>query len=126
MPVSTTRIDDVIAELAQLLGDRLSTAAAIRDQHGHGESRDDSFPPDVVCFPASTAVLTFCWMSVSMRIASHAGETAAGRFPLARGSGGRRAARSRLLWHQRGTAIFRRRAAARGRVQRTGAAGLRH
>jgi D-lactate dehydrogenase (cytochrome) len=54
MPVPTIRIDDVVGELTPLLGDRISTSAAIRDQHGHGESRDVHLPPDAVCFPVST------------------------------------------------------------------------
>jgi len=41
--------------LAELLGERLSTAAAVRDQHGHDESFHPSKPPDAVVFAASTA-----------------------------------------------------------------------
>jgi D-lactate dehydrogenase (cytochrome) len=51
---STTGLDDVIRELRELLGDRCTTAAAVREQHGHGESNHLSYPPDAVCFPTST------------------------------------------------------------------------
>ena len=40
--------------LEALLGERLSTAAAIREHHGQGESYPGSFPPDAVVFPEST------------------------------------------------------------------------
>src|ERR1044071_6073646 len=44
----------VLAELRNLLGDRLSTAAATRDQHGRGESYHPVAPPDAVAFARST------------------------------------------------------------------------
>ncbi|MDQ2647990.1 MAG: FAD-binding protein [Actinomycetota bacterium] len=50
----TSALDEVIAELRQLLDDRVSTGAAVREQHGHGESNPMAFPPDAVCFPTST------------------------------------------------------------------------
>ena len=50
----TDALDDVLAELRDLLGDRLSTAAAVREQHGHGESNQLTLPPDAVCFARST------------------------------------------------------------------------
>ncbi len=50
----TSPIDDLVTELRALLGDRVSTAAIVREQHGHGESRDTCFPPDAVCFATST------------------------------------------------------------------------
>lgn len=43
-----------IASLQQLLGDRLSTAAAIRERHGKGASYHPCAPPDAVVFPRST------------------------------------------------------------------------
>jgi D-lactate dehydrogenase (cytochrome) len=54
MTVTPTHLDDALGELRALLGDRLSTAAAVRDQHGHGESNALSYPPDAVCFARST------------------------------------------------------------------------
>ena len=60
----TTDVEAAIAELRTLLGPRVSTTAAVREQHGHGESRDDSFPPDAVCFAESmeevSAIVRIC------------------------------------------------------------------
>src|SRR5438874_3262528 len=44
----------LLAELQSLLGDRASTADAVRDHHSHGETYHDSFPPDAVVYPEST------------------------------------------------------------------------
>ncbi len=41
--------------LRDLLGDRFSTAAAMCEQHGEGESYHPNQPPDAVVFPESTA-----------------------------------------------------------------------
>jgi D-lactate dehydrogenase (cytochrome) len=43
-----------LAALKQLLGDRFSTAQAVRDQHGRDESWNPAFPPDAVVFPHNT------------------------------------------------------------------------
>jgi D-lactate dehydrogenase (cytochrome) len=43
-----------IEVLKQRFGDRLSTAAAVREQHGHDESYHPVEPPDAVCFAQST------------------------------------------------------------------------
>jgi D-lactate dehydrogenase (cytochrome) len=45
----------LIDELRTRLGDRLSTSAAVRDHHSHGESWHAPAPPDAVVFPESTA-----------------------------------------------------------------------
>jgi D-lactate dehydrogenase (cytochrome) len=45
----------VTSELAALLGDRVSTSAALRAQHGRGESWVPPAPPDIVVFPLTTA-----------------------------------------------------------------------
>ena len=54
----------VLGELAALLGDRLSTAAAIREQHGRDESYHAGYPPDAVAFAQSTeevaAIIGIC------------------------------------------------------------------
>ena len=42
-----------ITELKQLLGERATDAAAVREHHSHGESYHPPAPPDVVCFPSS-------------------------------------------------------------------------
>ena len=43
------------ATLRALLGERLSTSAAVREQHGHDESFHETAPPDMVAFAHSTA-----------------------------------------------------------------------
>jgi D-lactate dehydrogenase (cytochrome) len=54
----TLTIDDpAIAGLGDLLGERLSTRRADREQHGHGESYHPTRAPDAVCWPASTTEL---------------------------------------------------------------------
>ena len=42
--------DAAIASLHQLLGDRLSTAAPVREQHGKDASYHPCVPPDAVAF----------------------------------------------------------------------------
>jgi D-lactate dehydrogenase (cytochrome) len=44
----------VIETLRPLLGDRLTTSAAVREQHGRDESYHDPMPPDAVAFAEST------------------------------------------------------------------------
>jgi D-lactate dehydrogenase (cytochrome) len=44
----------VVEELRALLGERLSTAAAVREQHGHDESYHPGHPPDAVAFAHTT------------------------------------------------------------------------
>ncbi len=46
--------DPVIQELRALLGDRLSTSAAVREQHGRAEAYHPSVPPDAVAYVEST------------------------------------------------------------------------
>ncbi len=46
---------EVLARLRQRLGDRLSTAAAVREAHGHGESYHPTMAPDAVAFPTTIA-----------------------------------------------------------------------
>ncbi len=47
-------LDDLIRELRDLLGERFSTAAAVRTVHGKDESFHAAQPPDAVAFPNST------------------------------------------------------------------------
>ncbi len=47
-------IESALAELRPLLGDRVSTADVVREQHSHGESTHAPAMPDLVCFPQST------------------------------------------------------------------------
>jgi len=54
MPGETAKQLDWLDELAALLGDRLSTAAAVREQHGKDESYHTPAPPEAVAFAKST------------------------------------------------------------------------
>jgi D-lactate dehydrogenase (cytochrome) len=49
-----SRIDTAIAVLKQRFADRLSTAEAVRNQHGKGEDHFPVLPPDAVLFAEST------------------------------------------------------------------------
>ena len=49
----------MLAALQQRFGARCSTAAAVREQHGRGESVYDAAPPDVVVFCESTEEVAF-------------------------------------------------------------------
>ena len=46
--------DGAIASLRQLFGDRCTTSAAVREQHGKDESWHKGYPPDAVVFAEST------------------------------------------------------------------------
>ena len=54
----------IVEELRALLGARLSTSAAVREQHGHDESYHPTHPPDAVAFATSTeevaAIVKLC------------------------------------------------------------------
>ena len=56
--------DAAIAEIKALIGDRLSTAKAVREQHGRDESYHAPAPPDAVAFARSTeevsAIVKIC------------------------------------------------------------------
>ena len=56
--------ESLIASLRDMLGDRLSTAAAVLEQHGKDESWHAASPPDAVVFATSTEevakVVTLC------------------------------------------------------------------
>jgi len=53
MPLDPARRDAVIGALRGRFGDRLSTARAVRDQHGRDESWHAPAPPDAVVFAES-------------------------------------------------------------------------
>ena len=46
--------DDLMDALRDLLGDRMSAAQAVREQHGHDESYHEGHAPDLVVFPNTT------------------------------------------------------------------------
>ncbi len=56
--------DALLDALKQLLGDRLSTSAAVREQHGKDVSYHEGHPPDAVAFAQSTeevqAIVQLC------------------------------------------------------------------
>ncbi|MBI3998362.1 MAG: FAD-binding protein [Armatimonadetes bacterium] len=56
--------DRLIADLRALLGDRLSTSAAVREHHSRGETYLPPHPPDAVAFPETReevqAIVTLC------------------------------------------------------------------
>jgi len=56
--------DALLARLRDLLGDRVSTGAAVREHHSRGESHHHAVVPDAVVFPSSTedvrAVVAAC------------------------------------------------------------------
>ena len=55
MAVEAARVnDDLIEALREVVGERLSTSAAVREQHGRDESYHAPHPPDVVVFAEST------------------------------------------------------------------------
>ena len=54
MPLTTSTLDALVADLRAVAGDRVSTAAAVREHHSHGESWHAAAPPDAVVFPTST------------------------------------------------------------------------
>ncbi|GLQ05800.1 FAD-binding oxidoreductase [Sneathiella chinensis] len=54
MPVQPETLSVVKDQLVALLGDRCSSAQAVRDQHSKGESWHEPIAPDLVCFARST------------------------------------------------------------------------
>ena len=55
MGAEPARVDpEFMSRLTELLGERLSTSAAIREQHGRDESYHAPHAPDAVAFPRST------------------------------------------------------------------------
>jgi len=52
--LSPAATEAALAALKQLLGDRFTTASAVREQHGRDESWAVPSPPDAVVFPRST------------------------------------------------------------------------
>ena len=55
MPIPKPSNDSAFAQLAALIGERFSTARAVRDHHAKGQSYYPPNPPDAVAFVQSTA-----------------------------------------------------------------------
>ena len=53
-PPAKNSIAQAIAEIREVLGDRLSTAQAVRDSHGKDQTWNPGAPPDAVAFVQST------------------------------------------------------------------------
>ena len=53
-PSTSPDLASAVRELKNVLGPRVSDAAAVREHHSHGESYHRAAAPDVVCFPATT------------------------------------------------------------------------
>ena len=56
--------DDFLEALRGIVGERISTADAVREQHGHDESYHEGQPPDAVAFPENAdeiaAIVRIC------------------------------------------------------------------
>ena len=75
--------------LKTILGDRLSTARAMRDSYATGEAYDVASPPDAVAFPLTTEevarVATACWTHGVPMIPSGAGSSLEGHIAAVQG-----------------------------------------
>ncbi|WP_404478561.1 FAD-binding oxidoreductase [Novosphingobium sp. BL-52-GroH] len=75
--------------LAAMLGDRFTTAVAVRDQFARGESFPVSLPPDAVAFPRTTgeasAIARFCSERCIPLVASGAATSLEGNIAAIRG-----------------------------------------
>ncbi|WP_043364659.1 FAD-binding oxidoreductase [Belnapia sp. F-4-1] len=83
-------VDAVIAALRDLIGDRLSTAQAVREQHSRGEDQTPPTLPDAVAFPESTEevsrILALCHQHGVPLVAFGAGTSLEGHVnPVRRG-----------------------------------------
>src|SRR5216684_7910828 len=79
----------VLASLRQLLGDRLSTSAAVCEQHGKDESYHTPHAPDAVAFVHSTeevaAIVSLCARHKTPVIAFGTGTSLEGHVAALRG-----------------------------------------
>jgi D-lactate dehydrogenase (cytochrome) len=83
-PVLRNSTVQAIAEIRALLGDRLSTAMIVREQHGKDQTWNPSAPPDAVAFVQSTlevqAVVKICGRHAVPIIPFGAGSSLEGHF----------------------------------------------
>lgn len=54
LKLDSKTLDTTLAALTELLGDRVTTATAVREHHGHDESYHHGSMPDAVCFAHTT------------------------------------------------------------------------
>jgi D-lactate dehydrogenase (cytochrome) len=54
MPIAPDTVSALVHDLRALVGDRVSTTAAVRGHHSHGESWHAAAEPDAVVFPETT------------------------------------------------------------------------
>ncbi|MFN7977897.1 MAG: FAD-linked oxidase C-terminal domain-containing protein [Vicinamibacterales bacterium] len=54
MPLAPDTVTALVHELRTILGDRVSTAASVKEHHSHGESWHAAADPDAVVFPETT------------------------------------------------------------------------
>ena len=73
-----------IAEIREFLGDRLSTAASVREQHGKDQTWAAGAPPDAVAFVRDTVevqkIVTICARHETPVIAYGTGTSLEGHF----------------------------------------------
>ena len=88
-PVLKNSTAQAIAELRALLGDRLSTAMIVREQHGKDQTWNPSAPPDAVAFVQSTlevqGVVKICARHAVPMIPFGAGSSLEGHFTALHG-----------------------------------------
>ena len=76
----------LFAELQALLGDRFTTALAVREQHGHDESYHATHAPDAVVFALTTEevsqIVKACALHRTPVIAFGTGTSLEGHVPL--------------------------------------------
>ena len=81
--------DVLIEQLRNLLGERVSTNASVREQHGHGESWHPVQAPDAVCFAHSSdevaAIVKLCAASATPVIAFGTGTSLEGQVQAVNG-----------------------------------------
>lgn len=79
----------LIEQLRDLLGERISTNASVREQHGHGESWHPVQSPDAVCFAHSSdevaAIVKLCATSATPVIAFGTGTSLEGQVQAVNG-----------------------------------------
>ncbi len=86
---NVTGRENLIAQLRELLGERVSTSASVLEQHGRGESWHPSQPPDAVCFARSTdevaAIVRLCAASATPIVAYGTGTSLEGQVQAVNG-----------------------------------------